>query len=229
MAVLPISYIAPMVRSLLADLKTQTRRNIEPYEAALHPFRGSKLAPKNLIKIRLPARLGGFVAGPTFNPRYAIGDRLYVREHWRADSQLDAIKPSDMSQYEPVYYEADKRVRVLSCHMIKPGRLRQGMHMPRWASRLTLIVTNVRVERLQDISESDAIAEGLSRAAGCLGWWGGTEEPSPGFVPYPLAKTAYAALWNHINGAGAWEANPWVVAYTFEVIKANIDQIGGVK
>lgn len=99
--------------------------------------------------------------------------------------------------------------------------------MPRHASRLTLIVTDVRVERLQDISEADADAE-------CFGgnypgdvlpevFHGDREQ----YGHLSMAQ-CYGRLWNHINGAGAWEENPWIVAYTFTVHHGNIDQIAQV-
>lgn len=80
-------------------------------------------------------------------------------------------------------------------------------YMPRWASRLTLTVTDVRVQRLQEISEEDALAEGV-------------EHHPPGRP----AELLYRVLWEQINGPGSWDANPWVAAYTFTVERANIDQ-----
>jgi hypothetical protein len=83
--------------------------------------------------------------------------------------------------------------------------------MPRWASRITLKVTDVKVERLQDISEADAIAEGVE----CFDQ-GCSVEGLRGLYDYP--ESAFAALWESINGEASWDANPWVVAYTFERI-----------
>ncbi|TVR07398.1 MAG: hypothetical protein EA385_12925 [Salinarimonadaceae bacterium] len=91
--------------------------------------------------------------------------------------------------------------------------------MPRWASRITLLVTDVRVQRLQEISEEDAIAEGVEPFG----------RPGVAFVKLADAQTystprgCFAALWNSINGTGAWEANPWVAAYSFDVIRQNVD------
>jgi hypothetical protein len=99
--------------------------------------------------------------------------------------------------------------------------------MPRWASRITLLVTDVRVERLQDISGADAIAEGLMenpaalRSAVEMGCHWGFE----GDDRYGSPISAYATLWDHINGFGAWDANPWIAAYTFTVHNHNIDEL----
>lgn len=97
---------------------------------------------------------------------------------------------------------------------------RLGRFMPRRYSRLTLIVTGVRVERLQNCSRDDAIAEGVERAGGGMlrwEWWSGAEGQS-GTSP----EAAYALLWNSINGPGAWESNPWVVAVSFDVQRGKI-------
>jgi hypothetical protein len=107
--------------------------------------------------------------------------------------------------------------------------------MPRWASRLTLTVTDVRVERLQDCSEDDAIAEGIEPVL-CepLAGWRSYEVIHTGphkgkahphsLVPNAEAVTSYRELWDSINGPGAWDANPWVTAISFSCEMRNIDQ-----
>jgi hypothetical protein len=95
--------------------------------------------------------------------------------------------------------------------------------MPRWASRLTLIVTGVKIERVQDISEEDAKAEGAlwhdGHGVGHSGW---RHNPNDGVV-FPTCRGAFRRLWVCINGTEAWDENPYVVALTFRTIKANID------
>jgi len=173
---IPILFSAPMVRALLAGTKTQTRRLLKPQ-------------PAEDIGLTLAE-----------NPiRFAAGDRLWVREAWRVPAQDDQVKPRDLIP-QIAGYEADCGTGFISA----TGRLRPGMFMPRWASRLTLHVTEVRVQRLQDISADDAEAEGVD----CSG---------------PVAINCYRDLWNQINGAGSWDANPWVVAVSFTVERANID------
>lgn len=84
--------------------------------------------------------------------------------------------------------------------------------MPRWASRLTLEVVSVHVERLQDIGEADAIAEGVSQHP--AGRWSAGDAQSG-----DTAKAAYRLLWNSINGRGSWDENPWVWVITFRTLR----------
>lgn len=223
-----------MVRAILREIaapgtgKTQTRRIIQPYEAVPHPFKGAKAAPSNLMVVKVPARLGGFIDGPTFNPRFSPGDRLWVREAWCLDAQMDHVAPSKCSPYEPRGYPANDWIIEPACMMIRAGKLRPGIHMPRWASRLTLHVTDVRVQRLQDISEDDARAEGIEareiRPVYDIGqppetWWFGTENGRA------TAKSAFRDLWDSLNAERApWASNPWVVAVTFRPELGNIDR-----
>ncbi|MFP5078259.1 hypothetical protein ACLE20_13205 [Rhizobium sp. YIM 134829] len=225
MADKPILFSAPMVRALLDGRKTQTRRGLNP-QPSLTSFSGTSYIGKD---------------GKGHSLRISVGDRLWVREAWRTQKAFDEQSPSEIvSEFEDewgepaitTFYEADGRCDDHSVHLWQQsqlGRLRASMHMPRCASRLTLIVTGVRVERLRDITREDAIAEGLvkmplapARAVemGCdWGFEGDSRHGSP--------VSAYAALWDSINGEGAWNANPWVAVYSFTVHHGNIDQIGG--
>lgn len=135
------------------------------------------------------------------------GDRLWVREAmttiagtglaYAADGQ-----PVDMSRAPDDFPDAVRRTMP-------------GMFMPRWASRLMLAVTDVRVQRVQEISEADAQAEGCKERF----------EPEHPETPTWSARQSFADLWNSLNakrGAG-WDANPWVVALTFTVERRNVD------
>ncbi|NGP19155.1 hypothetical protein [Devosia aurantiaca] len=210
MADRPILFSGPMVRALLAGTKTQTRRALNP-----QPF-----LEDGSWKVQWGKVLRCWQEGrnPQIIPnwlRISVGDRLYVREHWFTWGIFDDLAPSKLTGTEGVSYIADGHEGP------RAGRFRQGMHMPRWASRLTLKVTDVRVERLQDCSEADAIAEGVEQYSSSI-------KLSHPFNPdwKGIYREGYAELWNSINGAGAWEANPWVAAYTFTVVRENIDQIG---
>lgn len=193
-----ILFSAPMVRALLAGTKTQTRRVLKE-----QPQRGGWPWPPMTDTDR--------AAVLVHCPYGAPGDRLWVREAFRFPSSLDKLSPTAIGDkaldagynapWCPTLYEADgARTSTWSAHTpptdTVPGRLRAGMHMPRWASRIALEVVSVRVERLHHISDADSIAEG---AAGHPdGPW-----------------HAYRSLWSLISGAGSWDANPWVWAVEF--------------
>lgn len=152
----PILFNDQMVRAILEGRKTVTRRVVTPQP----DFLGSMVDPNTPFKT-LDAGLHARITCPYGEP----GDRLWVREAWAADAQVDAIAPSDLSQGEPIWYPADLSVRQTGCSMISKGRVRPSIHMPRWASRILLEITAVRVERLQDISEEQARAEDIPPSA----------------------------------------------------------------
>lgn len=136
--------------------------------------------------------------------RYREGDRLYVREalRWTGILVYDADKtPVDLSAMPETFSAGLDFVT--------------GMFMPRWASRITLTVTDVSVERLQDITEADALAEGggsVTVTAAALG-------------KSVTAREGFQQIWAKIHGEGAWDANPWVMAMRFRVQRGNIDQV----
>lgn len=223
----PILFSAPMVRALLDGRKTQTRRVLSgvPEWCGTDRKPGySCLTPPGHIEFRghYPgdAEVEAGFGSKFIKLRFQKGDRLYVREAWRAARSLDQVKPRDIPRDADIEHEATARSYA---EIGLTGRQRPGIHMPRWASRLTLLVTEVRVERLQDCSEADAIAEGI------VEYEPTNEDPAEfayvdGGDIWNNARSAYQALWNSINGPGAWDANPWVVAITFTVEKRNIDQ-----
>ena len=222
----PIPFSAPMIAALLAGRKTQarrlfwTRKDIPPPHTIL-PHEGCFIC-------RWPSGLRHDV-----DPRYNIGDRLWVREAWRATTRHDHQKPSTLvaAALEAGYrrawcvmrYEADGLwVNADTAPGSLPGRLRASTYMPRAYSRLTLTVTDVRVQRLQDISAADAVSEGLKHLCDGAGkdWWE-AEGVFDGTSADPVY--AFSRLWDSINGPDAWGQNPWVTAYTFTVRKGNID------
>jgi hypothetical protein len=200
----PILFQGAMVRAILDGTKTQTRRvsGLDVINAA--PERFTYL---------------GVITGPG-EPHYAFhdnatgsqtlvrcrsglhGDRLWVREAW---AYTDCIGLSGGVLYRADFGEGPRTIKY-----------RPSIHMPRHASRITLEVTGVRVERLQDISEDDAQAEG----ADCL-IWSGIEGGAADLIDWPLKevghpyRNGYAVLWESINGEGSWAANPWVWAVEF--------------
>lgn len=237
----PILFSAPMVRALLDGRKTQTRRVMKIQPPKNEDFPGSyfgvgrKVAdgvkwfslneypslPKHPTKWDLDgsvgvARTAGFPM--EYDARFAVGDRLWVKETWRTSVAYDDVKPSDLGGEEPVKYEADGEEQMWGySHLFGPGKKRVSIFMPRWASRLTLIVTDVRVERLHDISEADAQAEGAAKLV--------MDDSGTFYDGFPEGtyRCGFAGIWSHINGAASWEANPWVIAVTFDVKEGNID------
>ncbi|MDQ5977252.1 MAG: hypothetical protein QG602_224 [Verrucomicrobiota bacterium] len=216
----PIIFSAPMVRALLDGRKTQTRRVL----GNSGPGRGRS----NIFS----AQIGwsdSYVLDPgnaNWRERdtpYAPGDRLWVREAWRFDAEWDDCPPREFDGADAIHYEADGETRLhLWGNPFTPGRLRPPIHMPRWASRLTLIVTDVRVQRVQEISEADAKAEGADDGFRQIVAPGNCPEPRCDGVHYgPLWH--FRDIWNSIHGPDAWDANPWVAAISFTVHRCNID------
>jgi hypothetical protein len=202
----PILFSAPMIKAILEDRKTQTRRIVKHPEyfgcfTGDCPHEYQKQCDESIL----------FVPDCPYG---TPGDRLWVREtfcvgyptgephHW------SAIKPtSELHQAERrAFYRADGEDP-------KDGPQRHwtpSIHMPRWASRITLEVTGVRVERLQTITEADARAEGVER----------TDELTGTADDILSLRHAYSLLWEQINGAGSWESNPFVWCISFSVVKS---------
>ncbi|MEH7877015.1 hypothetical protein V7799_04805 [Rhizobium laguerreae] len=245
MADRPILFSATMIRALLDGRKTLTRRNFpQPFQSGyfqgevfLDVLKATSRAPK-AFRFSAEAVGGGAVLNEVFEPKINEGDRLWVRENAAVRYQGWHHEDGDTHS---VSYRADEDetgqwLGFTSCgNGIRKGkapsvfprrshnidgslRWQPSIHMPRWASRITLTVTNVRVERLQDITEADAIAEGAKQ-------YSSSTRLSRAFNPdwKGIYREGYAELWNEINGAGAWESNPWIVAYSFTVHRQNID------
>lgn len=200
MTVKPILFSAPMVRALLAGNKTQSRRLLKPQPVASGAGLWNWEAFGAGVIGADDGELAEFAVDLT---PHTVGDVLWVREAWTPAETGPA-------------FAAD--------HPGDPKGLgwKPSIHMPRWASRLTLVVTDVRVQRLQEISWEDALAEGI--------WHSSAEfrEQTCIWRDAPLRLQAlriehFAKLWNSINGPDAWDMNPWVAAYTFTVHHQNVD------
>lgn len=190
----PILFSGPMVRAILAGTKTQTRRALAP-----DLFISSGGAVVRMVSAG-PATTGIQDAHCPYWRQ--PGDALWVRETW-GHFECEP-KPGDR-----IYYRADGE-----CLELQPWR--PSIHMPRWASRITLEVTSVRVEQLQDISEADALAEGIVETRGGFGLPDGSH--------YHAAdpRISYWSLWDAINGAGSSERNPLVWAVAFR-LRQNVE------
>jgi hypothetical protein len=193
----PILFNGAMVRALLDGSKTQTRRAIKPQP----DFVGAMGNPHVPWKTKAPG-LHVFLTCPYGQP----GDRLWVKETWRTDASLDDKAPSTFNGW-PVKYDADGKVlRHGAFYGDTKGKTRSSLFMPRWASRILLEVVSVRVERLQAISEADCRAEGAAGGHGAI--------PGYGYSATPIEH--YHHVWGSINGAGSWDANPWVWVIEFK-------------
>ena len=197
----PILFSAPMVRAILAGAKTVTRRAVKECHIDAAP-------PASFfqwLRERCPYGLPG--------------DRLWVREafiHEPADFCWEASVSIPCRPASTVYradHEGDTR----------GAGWKPSIYMPRNLSRITLEVTGVRVERLQDISEKDAQAEGIERTEdffGCPCWRVYGEPDGEEVVAPDDPIGSYRSLWESINGPGSWEANPWVWAVSFRRLDA---------
>lgn len=221
----PILMSAPMVRALLAGAKTQTRRELKPFRTAPLPGpeegSGWEYLPTPNAKCaflnKTFEKKGEWKTSTTIPiPRcpYGVpGDRLWVREthaRFHVGEGLDRDVPQCVAyratcDADGGFDYMNGRAEIMR---LKVTKWTPAIHMPRWASRLTLEVTDVRVERLQDISEEDAKAEGVEPDADCLA----NRCRRPYF-------DRYLDLWDEINGKGSWKTNPWVWVVSFRRIQ----------
>lgn len=220
----PIPFSGEMVRAILDGRKTQTRRVVKlpcPSDVYLGETAG-------LHVWRASGTWGGQLASP-----YAVGDRLWVRETFVIDDYrydrgpLPKERPADLDD-DAIYFRADGRC----CDQFEQCPCGEGiaigwrppMFMPRWASRITLEVTGVRVERVQDIGALDVLEEGTPdeywpKHSGTMVTSAGAETRDD-WIDGRESSAAYAALWDSINadrkgGIYAWVRNPWVWVYEF--------------
>lgn len=207
----PILFSGEMVRALLSGAKTQTRRAMKPQPKGSVIFDGCWLDS------------GYGEAGDTAIrcPYGKVGDRLWVKETWQHEGDPHSFQARNIVFYRADYLDdphgpdgensSDGRYRFW----------RPSIHMPRAASRITLEITDVRVERLQAISEADAIAEGIERHAKEPTLWKrgplSTDQNNIDCTAFP--RLAYRSIWESINGPGSWESNPFVWAISFNRIK----------
>lgn len=221
----PIIFSAPMVRALLEGRKSQTRRVLN--------------GKSGILAARSVLQRGAHWMGIEYDRAwplslpYAIGDRLWVREAfnqflfsqdgddaWPSGTLVGPAEVREIAEDgcrvsppQLVYRESDRARKWFSGQ-----RWRPSIHMPRWASRLTLIVTDVRVQRLQEISAEDSLAEGVQ----CGTCEAMNQSACHGRGCF-ASIDAFRSLWNSLHGPDAWAANPWVAALTFRVIRDNID------
>lgn len=202
---------ADMVRAILDGRKTQTRRIMKPQPEPCP--RGGHWWPSNVFKTMLHVEdemqngkggWGGLVGDAC--PFGDVGDRIWVREAFA----------SGLSTKSTLAYRATHKREDLEDGFYDTIKWTPSIHMPRWASRILLEITDVRVERLNAISEEDARAEGIIDG-GCLNC--GEPEPCGCANPEPDATDAFAYLWQSIYGQENWNANPWVWVISFKRVE----------
>lgn len=213
----PILFSAPMVRALLAGTKTQTRRVVKGIDPANLDSTMTKAQWRQVNRDR-PVSFG-----PTyFCPYGQPGDRLWVRESFM-DLRGTGVEHYDGDGCRQRYaFAADSPPGSYADETRKDYGLKwkPSIHMPRSACRLVLEITGVRVERLNDISQADAMAEGVWTAGAAKE--SGILDRSPGGGVLNHVG-AFRNLWEEINGADAWQANPWVWVVEFRVLPPRTD------
>lgn len=232
----PILFSAPMVRAILEGRKAQTRRVVKPQPDVLH-WQDLQATPKNgqarfrVVGPDWPDSADDDIYCPYGQP----GDRLWVRETFKEIASGEVKNGYGEVRYG-FAYQSDATTRwnerptiihdltgqpATGPMQFQPRPWKPSIHMPRRACRLVLEITDVRVERLRDISEADAIAEGIERHREHPELWQrgplrNDVRPTP-WTGFP--KLAFQALWEGINGTESWDANPWVWAITFKRVQ----------
>lgn len=217
----PMLFSAPMVRALLDGSKTQTRRLAKVNADGCKP---GVITPNAGFT---PRRIEDHA---TYCPYGLPGDLIWVREMFsgphcaEASDGCAAVPPSKWGRSSRIWFWADGNPQDGDW-----TRPRPSIHMPRWASRLTLRITDVRVQRLQEISAEDAIAEGVEGAFVEDGrYWRnyGLSDEDAACSPMLVSPIhSFKSLWESIYGPESWHDDPFVWALTFEAIKANVDAV----
>jgi hypothetical protein len=216
----PILMNGEMVRAVLSGRKSQTRRIVtDKHFKRL----GLERDGDYIYTTEGPQWDGTFEGVAPWSPFGSAGDRLYVREsHWfRLTDGITTYADGSFRTHPSAiigskYIHADDVDNWPKMAKSFGFKSVPSIHMPRWASRITLEITGVRVERLQDISEADAIAEGIAKHG-------------DQWIDYPAGKSAagwndprksFTSLWQSINGGDSWNANPWVWVVEFRKLEA---------
>jgi hypothetical protein len=252
----PILLSDAMVRAILDGRKTQTRRVMKPQPEPVplsdwnknrdggpgHWWSSNQVRSMVHVEDKLQAGVKGWEGlAETLCPYGQPGDRLWVRETFQplfADGVHRATVDWKTGRgYAIRYVATDGREKWIDDDDNNSARCKPSIHMPRWASRILLEITGVRVERVNDITNDDAIAEGAHRRDGKL-WsmdWSDVGKPNgltnvdgtlalatEEFVGYDHPRGAFAAYWEQINGRNAWGANPWVWVIEFKRIVSEV-------
>jgi len=225
----PILFTRPMVRVILDGQKTQTRRVIQFPLNLVHssyenqerllgdwPLSDILTFANGILEFEFQTDVDDSMFGTVKCPYGSPGDLLWVRETVRAEETcdgLDVVRYISDDSFRPIDNTSEAASDWLNLYSYRSGRglVVPSIHMPRWASRLTLRVTYVRVERVQDISVEDAFAEGALCA----------DIDYVGDMTFDMSKIAFGLLWDSINAKRgySWNSNPWVWAVSFERVE----------
>ncbi|PLD67603.1 ASCH domain-containing protein [Klebsiella quasipneumoniae] len=216
-----------MVRAILDGRKTQTRRTIKWKQTRFTEIGeredGSKWPwsedAEHACDFWHPCPFG------------AVGDRIWVREAYRFPASLDDVSPTGVGEmavatgyrkpWAPTFYEFTGTFSdgwkgfETPPKVSDAGKLRPSIHMPRWASRILLEITDVRVERLNSIHDVDAMREGIQNLTTCSH----SDFGIPGVVNAQHPVRAFQLLWESIYGADSWSTNPWVWVIEFKRVE----------
>lgn len=230
----PILFSAPMVRALVEGRKTQTRRMVTPQpETRENASRPRVFGTFTKNGWNLEAESARKLFAEYHCPYGKLGDRLWVREshyrfgHWEmvpgVKTKTGRMKWKFVPDSNEFRFDAPEYFRKGRHHKdsaTPAWHKRLARFMPRVLSRITLEITEVRVQRLQEISEEDAIAEGIESTTGFAGMahWRDYRKGINDFTAYSPIES-YLTLWESISGAGSWDLNPWVWPVTFKVVQ----------
>lgn len=224
---------AEMVRAILDGRKTQTRRIVKGVDGAVKFCPECDINGEDIFVVLGEKDHTGMnpVLGATSCPFGAVGDRIWVREAYRFPASLDDASPAGVGEmavatgyrkpWAPTFYEFTGTFSDGWKGFETPpkvsgaGKLRPSIHMPRWASRITLEITDVRVERLNSIHDVDAMREGIQNLTTCSH----ADFGIPGVVNAQHPVRAFQLLWESIYGADNWKANPWVWVIEFKRVE----------
>lgn len=210
----PILFSAPMVRAILEGRKTVTRREVK------------KRAALDCLAAGFEPAFLALPGNADLCPYGKSGDRLWVRETWYCDhfdvQQGPYLQPADMTDLDEARENGDLVYAAdgLTPYEQDQPKWKPSIHTPRWVSRILLEITDVRAERLQDISEKQALAEGIVDVAFrpddgwpiCTGYMVGPDDGKTGLQT--TAAKAFEGLWDSVGGD--WSTNPWVWVVEFK-------------
>lgn len=214
----PILFIGPMVRAILEGRKTVTRLVIKPVPQMVTDRAAVTWEGDPAVLLRLLEQNGRKC------PYGQPGDRLWVRESLQYDAEYGHFYAAGGKHGETVYlcslFDDDDKQTGPSYDGLLPERSVPSIHLHRRYSRILLEITAVRVERLQDITEEQAVAEGIDRPENIrdVDVWDGAERELFNAMNQP--RDRFKRLWGDINGAESWDANPWVWVVEFKRVEA---------